>query len=60
MKTENVAYITIFEVKVSKSRKKYGVLNSSIKRTKLTILSTQDSEFRLEDATIFFRDLLTY
>ena len=54
--------------KVSKSQKKYGVLDSSKKWTKLTILSTevaQDSEFcsffgRIQDAIICFRDLLTF
>ena len=48
--------------------KKYGVLDSSKKRTKFTILSTegaQDNEFRLffgriQDAIICFRDLLTF
>ena len=55
-------------LKLSKSRKKYGVLDSSKKRTKLTILSTegaQDSEFRsffgrIEDTIICFRDCLTF
>ena len=49
-------------------KKKYGVLDISKKQTKLTILSTegaQDSEFRLffgriQDAIIYFRDLLTF
>ena len=49
-------------------KKKYGVLDSSKKQMKLTILSTegaQDSEFRsffgrIQDATICFRDLLTF
>ena len=46
----------------------YEILSSSKKRTKLTILSTegaQDSEFRsffgrIQDAIIWFRDLLTF
>ena len=70
-----ISYIQSFEalcpwvqLKVSKSqKKKYGVLDSSKRRTELTILSTegvQGSEFRslfgrIQDATICFRDLLT-
>ena len=43
-----VKYVVVVVVKVGKSRKKYGVLDSSKKRSKLSILSTegaQDSEF---------------
>jgi hypothetical protein len=55
------------KLKVYKSRKEYGVLDSSKKRTKLTILSTegaQDSEFRsffgrIQDAIICLRDLVS-
>ena len=57
-------------LKVSKSRKLviYGVLNTSKKRTKLTILRiffTQDSEFRsffgrIEETVTCFRDCLTF
>ena len=55
-------------LKVSKSRKKFGVHDSSERRRNPTILTTegaQDSEFRsifrrIQDAIICFPDLLTF
>ena len=63
-----VKYFCIFNKGQTISKANYGVLNSSKKRTKLTILSkedAQDSEFRsffgrIEDTIICFRDLLTF
>ena len=39
---EEIRHLVYKQLKVGKSRKKYGVLDSSKKRTKLTILSPED------------------